>query len=360
MITTQILQNTIDGLKSITRHDFIIVDYEGNIIVTTEDKFIKVDIDIIKFFINSQAKNQLAQGYQYFKIFDKGEVLYILLSKGEDEESKMFAKIATFQIQSLITAYKEKYDKDNFIKNLLLDNLLSRDIQAKAKKLKIELNAKRVLYLIKIENNTENENIGVDIIRSLFNIKDKDFVTAIDYNTIIFIKELKENYTKKDINTVANELYKMFIDEGFFNVYVSIGGVSLELKDISDCFKKGKMALEICKIFGGGHIINYDKLGLLRLIYLLPSNICKMFLDEILGDMPLENLDKEILSTVDKFFENNLKVSETARQLFIHRNTLVYRLEKLQKMTGLDLKNFDDAVVFKIVLLVNKYTSFKD
>ena len=125
--------------------------------------------------------------------------------------------------------------------------------------------------------------------------------------------------------------------------------------------KKLKMALEVGRIFDSEkNIVNYEQLGIGRLIYQLPIPLCKMFIREVLHGLTIDDFDEETLATVGKFFENNLNVSETSRQLYIHRNTLVYRLDKLQKMTGLDLRNFDDAIIFKITLMVSRYMLFMD
>ncbi len=356
MISNQILQNTIDGLKNITRREFSVIDRDGKVVVTTEENMINSSIDGVEFFINSPAENQLVQGYQYFKVFDEGNAEYILLTKGEDEETYQIGKLSKFQIQSLLIAYKERYDRDNFIKNLLLDNLLLVDIYSRAKKLHIENDIKRIIYLI--ETDVDKELNCVDIIRNTFPAKGKDFVTAIDEKTIILIKEIKEN---DEIEKIATELYETLTLEGIKNLSIAIGSVVHDLKNISSSFKEAKMALEVGKIFEENKpIMKYEQLGISRLIYQLPSNLCQMFVKEVLKGISISQFDEETLTTVAKFFENNLNVSETSRQLYIHRNTLVYRLDKLQKMTGLDLRNFDDALIFKIMLMVSKYMQYRN
>ena len=358
MISNQILQNTIDGLKNITRREFSIVDVDGKIVVTTELEKINTSIDAIEFFVNSPAENQLVQGYQYFKVLDNGSTEYIVLVKGEDEEVYQIGKIATFQVHSLLIAYKERYDRDNFIKNLLLDNLLLVDIYSRAKKLHIENNVKRIVYLIEIKEDKEFNYI--EIIKNNFPIKIKDFVTAIDEKTIILVKEISDKEDKDNIEQFANDLVNRLAEETNYDVLVSIGSVINDLKNISSSFKEAKMALEVGKIFEENKkVTKYEKLGIGRLIYQLPNNLCQMFIKEVLNGITMASFDEETLSTVAKFFENNLNVSETSRQLYIHRNTLVYRLDKLQKMTGLDLRNFDDAIIFKIMLMVSKYMQYR-
>ncbi len=359
MISNQILQNTIDGLKNITRREFSIIEREGKVVATTEEHMLNTTIDSVEFFINSPAENQLIQGYQYFKVFDNNSTEYIVLTKGEDEETYRIGKITAFQIQNLLVAYKERYDRDNFIKNLLLDNLLLVDIYSRAKKLHIENNVRRVVYLIETE--IDKELNVVEIVRNIFPLKGKDFVTAVDEKSIILVKELKKKDERTEIEDIAKSIYDTLTAEAMSNVYVAIGTVVQDLKNVSASYKEAKMALEVGKIFEESkRVVNYEQLGIGRLIYQLPATLCRMFINEVLHGLSIDQFDEETLITVNKFFENNLNVSETSRQLYIHRNTLVYRLDKLQKMTGLDLRNFDDAIIFKIMLMVSKYMSHKD
>lgn len=359
MISNQILQSTIDGLKNIIRRELSVADREGKIVATTEESMVNTVIESADIFIQSPAENQLVQGYQYFKVFDNGSPEYIVMIKGEDEEAYRIGKITAFQIQNLLVAYKERFDGDNFIKNLLLDNLLLVDIYSRAKKLRIENNVPRVVFLIETE--IDKEFNVVEIVRSIFPTKQKDFVTAVDEKSIILVKELKEKDSKEEIDQISKHIYDTLSAEAMTSVYVAIGTVVNDLKNVSASYKEAKMALEVGKIFEENKkIVNYEQLGIGRLIYQLPAPLCKMFINEVLHGLSMDQFDEETLTTVNKFFENNLNVSETSRQLYIHRNTLVYRLDKLQKMTGLDLRNFDDAIIFKIMLMVSKYMHYRE
>ena len=359
MISNQILQSTIDGLKNIIRRELSVAEREGKIVATTEESMVNTVIESADIFIQSPAENQLVQGYQYFKVFDNGSPEYIVMIKGEDEEAYRIGKITAFQIQNLLVAYKERFDGDNFIKNLLLDNLLLVDIYSRAKKLRIENNVPRVVFLIETE--IDKEFNVVEIVRSIFPTKQKDFVTAVDEKSIILVKELKEKDSKEEIDQISKHIYDTLSAEAMTSVYVAIGTVVNDLKNVAASYKEAKMALEVGKIFEENKkIVNYEQLGIGRLIYQLPAPLCKMFINEVLHGLSMDQFDEETLTTVNKFFENNLNVSETSRQLYIHRNTLVYRLDKLQKMTGLDLRNFDDAIIFKIMLMVSKYMHYRE
>ena len=358
MISNQILQSTIDGLKSITRKELSVVEKEGKVIATTEENMIGRQIDAVENFISSPAESQLILGYQYFKIYDNGVPEYVIQVKGEDESGYQIGKIAAFQIQSLLVAYKERYDKDNFIKNLLLDNLLLVDIYSRAKKLHIENNVHRIVYLI--ETNIDKEMNVVEIVRSIFPAKTKDFVTAVDEHSIIVVKELGEKDSYDDVQKTASVITSAFRDKKE-EVRVAYGTIVGEIKEVSRSYKEASMALDVGKIFfSEKNIIAYSTLGIGRLIYQLPIPLCRMFIDEIFDGKSLEEFDEETLTTIYKFFENSLNVSETSRQLYIHRNTLVYRLDKLQKSTGLDLRVFEDAITFKIALMVVKYMKYME
>ncbi|MDR2899092.1 MAG: helix-turn-helix domain-containing protein [Clostridiales bacterium] len=358
MISNQILQNTINGLKNITKCDISVIEREGKVIVSTEDNMIGRYIENLESFMLSPAEGQSLAGYNYFKVFDNNVAEYVVAAKGEDVDSYRVGQLAAFNIQTLLIAYKERYDKDNFIKNLLLDNLLLVDIYGRAKKLHIENNIPRIVYLIETE--LEREINVVEMVRNIFPTRVRDFVSAVDENCIILVKELKEKDGQEEIEKTAQIIYDSLRIETNSPCYVAIGTIVNDLKFVSSSYKEAKMALEVGKIFDPEKaVINYDKLGIGRLIYQLPISLCRMFVDEVLHGITVEQFDEETLTTVNKFFENNLNVSETSRQIYIHRNTLVYRLDKLQKMTGLDLRNFDDAIVFKITLMVSKYMAYK-
>ncbi|MDD6037212.1 MAG: helix-turn-helix domain-containing protein [bacterium] len=358
MISNQILQNTIDGLKGITRNDLCIIDIEGSVLASTfpgADKYIGAALT----FVDSPADSQVVQGCQFFKVFDEHQLEYILLACGEADDVYMIGKIATFQIQNLLVAYKERFDKDNFIKNLLLDNLLLVDIYNRAKKLRIDINVPRAVYII--ETNREKEGNELEKVRSIFHGKNRDFVTAVDERNIIVVRELAEGEGYEQLEATAQVIRGLFTGSGNKEVHIAYGTIVKEIKEVSRSYKEARMALDVGKIFfAEKDIVAYSTLGIGRLIYQLPIPLCKMFIKEIFGGKSPDDFDEETLVTINKFFENNLNVSETSRQLYIHRNTLVYRLDKLQKSTGLDLRVFEDAITFKIALMVVKYMKYME
>lgn len=359
MISNQILQNTIDGLREITRVDLCVLDMEGQVLASTEQEPEDSSSEVAAF-IASPADSQVVHGYQFFKVFDENQLEYILLAKGASDDVYMVGKMAAFQLSSLLTAYKERFDKDNFIKNLLLDNLLLVDIYNRAKKLHIPTEVRRVVFII--ESSRERVNAALDGVRSHFGTRAKDFVTAVDEKNVIVVQELAPNESYEEMMKAAQGMKEVVAEvEEDRDVHVALGTIVGEIKEVSRSYKEARMALDVGKIFFDDRdIIAYSSLGIGRLIYQLPIPLCKMFIREIFDGRSPDDFDEETLTTINKFFENSLNVSETSRQLYIHRNTLVYRLDKLQKSTGLDLRVFEDAITFKIALMVVKYMKYME
>ena len=339
MISNQILQETLEGIQAITKVDLIVMDVEGRLLAkTAEDGPLDYE-DAVIAFAQSQAESQSLLGYQFFKVKDDKQLEYIILAKGDTDSTYMVGKLASFQIQNLLVAYKERSDKDNFIKNLLLDNLLLVDIYNRAKK----------------------DNNALETVRNIFSVKTRDFITAVDEKNIILVKEVKSTDTYDDLNKTANIIVDMLSTEAMISVHVAFGTIVNEIKEVSRSYKEAKMALDVGKIFySDKNIIAYSNLGIGRLIYQLPIPLCRMFIKEIFDGKSPDEFDEETLTTINKFFENSLNVSETSRQLYIHRNTLVYRLDKIEKSTGLDLRVFEDAITFKIALMVVKYMKYME
>ena len=357
MISNQILQNTIDGLKGIARVELSVMDVDGKEMASTMD--MSHCSRAAMEFAGSPADSQEIQGYQYFKIYDEQQLEYILVAGGSGEDVYMVGKMVAFQIQNLMVAYKERFDKDNFIKNLLLDNLLLVDIYSRAKKLHIQTDVPRVAMIVETENGRDS-NI-LEMTRAHFGAGSKDFVTAVDEHNIIVVKDLTDAETAREIEKAARMLDASLKKEGIKEVRIAYGTVVREIKEVSRSYKEAKMALDVGKIFFDERkIIAYNELGIGRLIYQLPIPLCKMFIKEIFEGKSPDEFDEETLTTINKFFENSLNVSETSRQLFIHRNTLVYRLDKLQKSTNLDLRVFEDAITFKIALMVVRYMKYME
>ena len=358
MISNQILQSTIDGLKGISRIDFGVADTEGKLLATTYQNFEIGETEIINF-AESQADSQVVRGYQFFKVYDETRLEYILIAGGGSDDVYMVGKMAAFQIQNLLVAYKERFDKDNFIKNLLLDNLLLVDIYNRAKKLHIDVEARRVVFIL--ETGQGKDYNALENVKNVFHGKSGDFITAVDEKSIIIVKEAAPGDGYEQMQKIAEHILDAVGRNPDGSTHIAYGTIVKELKEVSRSYKEARMALDVGKIFfDEKEVIAYSSLGIGRLIYQLPIPLCKMFIKEIFENKSPDDFDEETLTTINKFFENSLNVSETSRQLYIHRNTLVYRLDKLQKSTGLDLRVFEDAITFKIALMVVRYMKYME
>ena len=356
MISNQVIQTSIDELKTITKVELGIYEPTGMAVAYTSDNN-DISGELISGFANSPADSQVIGNNHLMKIYDDGELLYIVVARGMGDDAYMVARIAVSQLQNLSIAYRERYDKNNFFQNLLLDNLLLVDIHNRAKKLHLEVNVPRAVFLV--ETKQEKDGIVTELLREMFSAQAGDHITSVDEENVILVKQLADNSTPEALENVADTIVDMMNAEAMLNVRVAYGTVVQELKDVSKSYKEAKMALDVGKIFyAEKNVAAYSALGIGRLIYQLPINLCKIFIEEIFGDNVPTDLDEETLNTLNKFFENNLNVSETSRQLFVHRNTLVYRIEKIQKSTGLDLRSFDDALTFKIALMVVNYMKY--
>ncbi len=352
VISNQIIRETINDLYDIMGVQMWVCDVAGNTLAYTKEAE-QIPVEVITSLLSSVADNIEVQGQHYFKVYDQKKPVYIL-SAGGKSDSYSVGKIAVTQLQRLVAAYKEKYDVNSFLQNLLLDNLLLVDIYNRAKQLKIDTSARRIVFVIKTWK--KKDESAVELVRSLYSSRNKHFVTEVDEDSIILIKNLEKDETFEEQETTASTLVDMLNTEVMTMASVAYGTIVEDIKEISSSYKEAKMALDVGKIFYPDKmVISYKSLGIGRLIYQLPVSLCDMFLEEVFGGHMPDEADEETLNIVNGFFENNLNISETARKLYLHRNTLTYRLEKIEKLTGLNVKNFEDAMTFKIALMVASY-----
>ena len=304
--------------------------------------------------IFSSATPVASDGYLYQVFGSHVHNDYAVFVEGEDATAHNYIGVLGVALSSIKQFYDEKYDRSNFVKNIILDNILPGDIYLKARELHFNNETSRVVLLIRLLD--KNEVSVFDVIQNLFPDKTKDFVININESDIALVKEIKSDVDSKDLEKLASSISDALSSEFYTHALVGIGTPVVGVKDLARSFKEAQVALEVGKVFDTErNIVSYDHLGIARLIYQLPTTLCDMFLKEIFKIGSIETLDQETLFTIQRFFENNLNVSETSRKLFVHRNTLVYRLEKIKKITGLDLREFDDAIVFKVALMVKKY-----
>ena len=304
------------------------------------------------------SETVMSGGYTYKPIGSGAKTEYIVFVEGEDKQAERLAAILSISLGSIKGLYDDKYDKASFIKNVILDNILPSDIYLKSKELHFSNDVMRIVMLIKFIG--KNEIIPYQMVQNMFPDKNKDYVISVGESDIVLVKEVKPNYDTRAIEKIAQSISDTFGTEFYTKVSIGIGTAVESIKDLARSYKEAQVAIEVGKVFDTEkNIVSYENLGIGRLIYQLPTTLCEMFLSEVFKKGSIETLDRETLLTIQCFFENNLNVSETSRKLFVHRNTLVYRLEKVRKLTGLDLREFDHAITFKVAMMVKKYLTSK-
>ena len=349
MISNHKIQVAIDEMCTISKTDLAVYTEKGKLIAST---FIpEEDMEAaVATFAESVADSQIVAGCFFYKIVVEEEPEYVLVTHSSTEEATLVGKMAACQIKNLASAYMEQFDRNNFMQNILLGNMLVVDMYNKAQKLHIE-QAERVVYVIEIEG--RKDAAVMETVKNLFVTKTRDFVTEIDEKSVILVKDCRDMKTDEELMSLASMIIDNMHAEAMVKVRVGFGNRVYNLQDIAKSYQEAKMALEVGRIFyAEKEIISYSLLGIGRLIYQLPMSLCEMFIKEVFADGVPDVFDEETMVTIQKFFENNLNISETARQLYVHRNTLVYRLERLEKIIGLDIRKFDDAMTFKIALMV--------
>jgi len=355
MLSTQKLLSTLNEIKEISQLELALFNANGKVVISTTGVDVEIE-NIVNQFLDSADTEQIYEACQLFKINIENETEYVLGTFGTVDNGLVIGKMAASQIRTLILSKSEEFDRNVFIQNVLLGNLLAIDMFSKAKKLHIEAKP-RVTYVIDTGN--KNTDLVMELVKNLSNLKAGDFVTTVDEHSVVLVKDISNLHgnaveLEEELEGVAKSLVDSLHMEAMVKVRVGYGNVATEISDIAQSFQEAKMALQVGKVFyAEKDTISYGKLGIGRLIYQLPMSLCKMFIKEVFGEKIPEVLDdEEAMSTISKFFENNLNISETARQLYVHRNTLVYRLERIEKEIGLDIRKFDDAMTFRIAVMV--------
>ena len=357
-MSNRLFQSIVHQMKDAIDRIIGVVDENGVVLASSELSRIGEVIPGIKEELLYTNDRFYLGGYTYCPINNHSKTEYIVFVEGEDSVSENLSTMMCVSLSNIKALYDEKYDKSSFVKNIILDNILPTDIYAKSKELHLNTDAPRIVYLIKFSQKADI--VPIDVIQNLFPDKNKDYVLTVGETDVVLVRELKSAIEAKEAEKVAKSIVDTVNSEFYIKVTVGIGTVVDSIRDLAKSYKESQIALEVGKVFDNEKsIINYQSLGIGRLIYQLPTTLCEMFLQEVFKRGALDSLDRETLITIQAFFENNLNVSETSRKLFVHRNTLVYRLEKIRKLTGLDLREFDHAITFKVALMVNKYMASK-
>ena len=357
-MSNRLFQSMIHQMKDAIDRTIGVVDENGVIIACSELVRIGEVHAGIRDEISYTGDAVTSGGYTYRPMTGGPKTDYVVFVEGEDKMAEKMSKLLAISLGNIKNLYDEKYDKGSFIKNIILDNILPSDIYIKSKELHFNTEEKRIVFLIKFFGKTDM--LPFEMLQNMFPDKSKDYVISVGEHDIVLVKDIKPGTDAKEIEKIATNISDTLSTEFYTKVAIGISTVVENIKDLARAYKEAQVALEVGKVFETEkNIVSYENLGIGRLIYQLPTTLCEMFLQEVFKNGSLESLDRETLMTIQCFFENNLNVSETSRKLFVHRNTLVYRLEKIKKMTGLDLREFDDASTFKVALMVKKYLSSK-
>lgn len=359
-MSNSVFQSVIIQLKDTADRTFGVIDSDGCVVSCTDVSLLSERWSDAALKVASTT-GTVTFGQKTFRaIFSSANVLeYAVFCSGDDEQAKIYCNLAYISLNDAKIFYEEKHDRSTFVKNIIMDNILPGDIYIRAKELHFATEAPRAVFLVRQIGHSDAS--AVDVLASLFPDKLQDFVISINETDIAIIKQLSGEPAEGELHAIAQKLEDTLRAELFIKTVIGIGTVVSHLRELADAYKEAQTAIDVSKFFDTEKsIINYENLGIGRLIYQLPTTLCEIFLAEVFKKNSIDSLDQETLFTINKFFENNLNVSETSRKLFVHRNTLVYRLEKIKKLTGLDLRQFDHAIVFKVALMVRKYLSSRE
>ncbi len=357
-MSNRLFQGVIHQMKDAIDRVIGVIDENGVIIACSELVKIGEIRQGVRDELNYTSDVITSGGYTYRPMTNGPKTDYIVFVEGEDKMAEKMSKLLAISLGNIKNLYDEKYDKGSFIKNIILDNILPSDIYIKSKELHFNTEEMRIVFLIKFFGKTDM--MPFEMLQNMFPDKSKDYVISVGEHDIVLVKDVKPGVDSKEIEKLATNIADTLSTEFYTKVAIGISTVVENIKDLARAYKEAQVALEVGKVFETEkNIISYENLGIGRLIYQLPTTLCEMFLQEVFKKGSLESLDRETLMTIQCFFENNLNVSETSRKLFVHRNTLVYRLDKIRKLTGLDLREFEHAITFKVALMVKKYLNSK-
>ena len=360
-MSNSVFQSVIVQLKDVTDRVFGVIDTEGCVVSCTDMSLLGERWSDAALKVGNSSESVVTFGQKTFKaiIGNSNFFEYAVFCTGDDEVARGFCQVAFVALNDAKTFYEEKHDRGTFVKNIIMDNILPGDIYIRAKELHFVTEAPRAVFLVRQLGRTEMS--AVDVIAGMFTDKLQDFVISINETDIAVVKQLSGPVSAEELEAMAKKIENTLRNDLFVKTVIGIGTVVPHLSELADAYKEAQTAIEVGKVFENDRtIINYESLGIGRLIYQLPTTLCEIFLSEVFKKNSIEALDQETLFTINKFFENNLNVSETSRRLFVHRNTLVYRLEKIKRQTGLDLRCFDHAIVFKVALMVRKYLASRE
>ncbi len=351
---SRMFQNACNQLRKDIHRKIGIMDEHGYILACSDESKVGYQKETAAVYFEMNNDDFVSGGFIFRRMETYNKDVYIVFCEGDDELARGYASFLSVHFKTVKQYYDEKYDRNSFIKNIILDNILPSDVLYKTRELKLSVEGRRIVYLVRSKRTVDASM--VDILQNIFPDSTRDFVVRIDDRDVAVVCEIKEDYDMEEMLKLAQEIHDTITTEAMVKVTVGVSTVIETIQELARAYREARIALEVGKVFDTEKsIISYDNLGIGRLIYQLPTTLCELFLNEVFKKDSISVLDSETIYTIQKFFENSLNVSETSRKLFVHRNTLVYRLDKIKKLIGLDLREFDDAIIFKVAMMVNKY-----
>ncbi len=360
-MSNSVFQSVMQQLKDITDRTFGVMDADGCVISSTDLNLQGERWPEAALKVANSGESVATFSQKTFKVMlsTAGFFEYAVFCTGDDELARIYCNMAFISLNDAKGFYEEKHDRGTFVKNIIMDNILPGDIYIRAKELHFATDTPRAVFLVRQIGH--GDVATVDVLSGMFPDKMQDFVLSINETDIAVVKQIAPDTEQEALEKLALRMEETLKNELYVKTVIGIGTIAEHLRSLADSYKEAQTAIDVCKVFDTEKsIMSYENLGIGRLIYQLPTTLCEIFLSEVFKKNSIDSLDQETLFTINKFFENNLNVSETSRKLFVHRNTLVYRLEKIKKLTGLDLREFDHAIVFKVALMVRKYLSSRD
>ena len=264
-MSNRLFQGVIHQMRDAIDRTVGVIDESGTVISCSElERIGEQNKTLITDIFNSNDP-VILDGTTYLSFDSRLRHEYAIFVDGEDELAEKYARILSVSFGSIKQFYDEKYDRSNFVKNVILDNILPGDIYIKARELRFNSDATRVVLLIRI---TGSEDATVfDVIQNLFPDRNKDFVINISETDIALVKEVNPDVDPKDLENLAHSIADALSAEFYSSAQVGIGTTVVGLKDLSRSLKEAQVALEVGKVFDTEKdIISYDNLGIARLI----------------------------------------------------------------------------------------------
>ncbi len=358
-MSDRLFQGVIYQMRDAIGRTIGVIDNNGSVIACSDLTKIGETRQSVKEQLSYSTGEIKYDGYTYRPLMQTGRPSYIVFIEGTDMMAEKMSMVLAISLNSIKSYHDDKYDKLSFVKNIILDNVMPGDIYVKSKELKFATDVKRVVYLLKVVSS--GDTAPYDLVFKMFPKNGNDFVLSTGEKEIVVVREFPKEVTSAEVEKSANTIADTLASEFYTKVYIGIGSIVDNIKDIARSYREAQAALEVGRVFDNDKaVVSYENLGIGRLIYQLPITLCEMYLNEVFQDGCLDQIDRETLMTIQSFFDNSLNVSETSRKMFVHRNTLVYRLDKIKKITGLDLRQFDNAITFKVALMVRSYLNSRN